>query len=201
MDTYHFNPDSADQPIFSSSCAGSLIDSGPYTLAGKCSKDDDGRIRVSFQLTYEEGKGTEYFLGHLDDNDSIVGYRSWAEDVSESKFDEMFILRRVSPEIMRLRPSPAELKATKYRSLWQFAIQHALQEVQRKAWSWSHFAARRRIRKRYIKLNISYWTYGRSLTAEEQVEFLACRKALTPSESIFYRSIREYLLTTMPRHQ
>ncbi|THH29238.1 hypothetical protein EUX98_g4953 [Antrodiella citrinella] len=200
MDIYHFNPDSPNQPTFSSSCPGHEIDNGPFKLSGSCSKAEDGTIKVTFQSAYEEGKGTEYFIGQLDKEGSLVGYRSWSADVSETNYSDRFIYRRTTMEIMMCRPSPAELKENKYRSLWQYAIKYTLSEVRRKSWSWSHFAERRRIRKQYIKLNIGYWLYGRPLTDDEHKEFLACRKALTPSESVFYRTIREYLLATMPNH-
>ncbi|TCD65461.1 hypothetical protein EIP91_002675 [Steccherinum ochraceum] len=202
MDTFHFNPDNASEPTFAYSYTeANEIDPGPFKLSGSCSKGEDGVLKVTWQVEYEEGKGTEHFIGHFDEQGSIVGYRSWSEDVSEAKHDTLFIYRRIPAEVMVLRPSPSELSANKYRALWQFAIKYARREVTKKAWSWSYFAERRRIRERYIKLNIQHWWYGRSLTDEEHVEFLECRKALTTAESLFYRSIREYAMAIMPKHQ
>ena len=201
MDTYHFNPNSTDEPTFACDCAGHRLNTGPYKLTGSCSKDEDGTLRVKFQTAFENGKGTEYFIGHVDEQGSLVGYRSWSDDVSVEKHNAQFIFRRVPPEIMCMRPSPAELSENKYRSFWRFACKAVLREVRRSRWSWSYFSERRNIRTRYIKLNINVWTYGRSLTDEETVEFLLHRRSLTPSESVFYRSIRDQMLVTIPKHQ
>ena len=201
MDVFYFNPDSPDQATFSSSCVSHELDTGPYKIIGSCSKDEDGTIRVKWQRVYDDSKGTEYYTGRLDEQDSIVGYKSWSEDVSEEKFEDYFIYRRVRHEIMQCRPGPTELKDNKYRALWAFAIKVTIQDVRKRMWSWSYFAERRRIRKRYIKLNINYWTYGRSLTPDETVEYLECRKSLSAAESLFYRSLRERLLVTIPAHQ
>ncbi|TCD60695.1 hypothetical protein EIP91_009662, partial [Steccherinum ochraceum] len=201
MDTFHFNPDSASNSTFAHTYTeANGLDSGPFKLTGSCSKDEDGMLKVAWKIDFAAGKGTLYFTGHLDGQSSIVGYSSWSEDVSKANHDSLFICRRIPAEIMAIRPSPLELEDKKYRALWQFAIKYAKREFHKNAWSWSYFAERRRIRERYINLNIRHWWYGRPLTTEERVEFLECRKALTTEEASFYRGIRDYVLTIMPKH-
>ena len=206
MVTYCFNPDSQDQPSFSSKRSGGHHDHGQaYELSGSCSRDEDGAIKVQFQVAYKGGQGkvgnTLFYIGRLDEQGSLMCFQGWTNDVSESNYKNLVIFRQVAPEIMSCRPSPAELKASKYRALWAFAIKFSLLEVRRKRWSWLYFAERRKIRKRYIELNIRHWTYGRPLSDEECAEFFACRKALSPSEAALYRIIRDHALAIMPKHQ
>lgn len=199
MDTFYFNPDSVDRPTFSYHCGGHEYNDGPYVLSGRCSQDEDGTIQVNFQAVYENDETSIFFVAHLDEHGSLVGYRSWSDNVSEENYDDRLIFRRAPPEIMCHRPSPVALVATKYRSLWVFAIEATLQAVRKQLWSWPYFRERRAVRKGYIHLSIQA-NIGR-LPVDQNTEFLKYRKALSPSESIFYRSIRQRFIETVPGHE
>ncbi|KAH8083346.1 hypothetical protein BXZ70DRAFT_582249 [Cristinia sonorae] len=201
MRTFHFNPDSPEKPTFSSKPAShKFAKQLDLEVFGICGKDQGGRITIDFKVQHERYSGTEYFSGYIDELESLVGYVGWSRDVSEAKHHSKFILRRISPDVMRFRPSPAELKRSKYRALWSFAIRYTLSDLRRKSWSWKHFKERRDIRNRFLKFLIAAWFDGRQLTGTELSEFMDCRRRLTPQEDVFYLSMRDYALNNIPEH-
>lgn len=180
--------------------SGIEVDMMPFTIKGRYSVPDSGITEVEFTLLYENGDPTEYYKGHMDESGSLVGYQGYTKDVSEKNYASLFILRHVPAEIMAYRPSPADLNENKPRALWRFARDVILMQTRRKLFSWSHFKGRRDCRRRYIKLNIQNWYYGRPLTNEERTEFLTFRRSLLPADALYYLSMRIRLIEIIPGH-
>ncbi|CAL1709434.1 unnamed protein product [Somion occarium] len=168
-------------------------------LAGNCSANDRHEIEVKFAISFANSRDQEYFEGRIVGSGALVGYMSWSENVMDT-WRQQFIFRQLPADIMAYHPSPQEMAANPSRARWQFAIQSTLHTVRKRRWSWSYFSERQKNRKRYIDLNIAYWTYGRRPVGEEYAEFVQRYRSLTPSEACFYRSIRDHLLDVIPRH-
>ncbi|TCD67366.1 hypothetical protein EIP91_010200 [Steccherinum ochraceum] len=171
-----------------------------FMIRGTCHQDERGVVHVRFHLSYAIS-GEEYYVGHVDPTGALVGYHSWDQDISESKHTDRFILKQVSQEIMSQRPSPSSLlQEGKARHWWHFATSCVLTEVRRRSWNWSYFQGRRRVRKRYLELNLRLYEYGRPLDEDENEEYLLLRRSLTPADALYYRSLGDYILHIIPEH-
>lgn len=203
METYRFNPNSATEPAFSWYSSGHKLNNGPFSLSGTCSRDKTGTLQVKFKVEYDDGSARLLYDGRVDKFGSLVGFRTTKEvqPTSTPNVKVKFIFRRAAPEIMRHRPSPDAIKEDKYPVFWRFAIDAVLDSVRRERWSWCYFSTRRERRRRFIRLSINQSVYGRPLTQEEERELRVITKLLTPSESILYRSIRDYVVETIPLHR
>ena len=203
METYRFNPSSAAEPTFSWNSSGHKLNNGPFSLSGTCSRDKTGTLLVKFKVEYDDGSASFLYDGRVDKFGSLVGFRTTRE-VQPSATPHVkvkFIFRRVAPEIMRHRPSPDAIKEDKYPVFWKFVKDALLDSIRRQRWSWLYFSERRKRRRRFIRLSINQSVYGRPLTQAEEVELRDITKLLTPSESILYRSIRDYVVETIPLHR
>lgn len=77
---------------------------------------------------------------------------------------------------------------------------YILTDVRKRWWTWSFFAERRRVRTRWLQLNVRLRDYGRPLDEDEMREYLQLRRSLTVADSIYYRSLGDDLIRFIPRH-
>ncbi|KAH8097003.1 hypothetical protein BXZ70DRAFT_943874 [Cristinia sonorae] len=204
MVSYNFNPDHPGQQTFSS--VGVELERGPYELLGSWNQAiDTGRVEVSFQVVYKDWTATAYSVGNLERDGTLTVRRTWNNDVQDPLLPALdFILRQVSPDVMRFRPSPAELRspATRPRSLWRFAIQHTVYIVRKRLWTWSYFSERRRVRRSFIRilLNSTDVKPASQRTKDEEEDLLLCRRALAPAQAFLYHSIANQMQNTRTIH-
>ena len=197
MTSLTFRPSSCDAESFEAS--GRHYSNEVFSLQGRLSLEPSGTLQVAFCMSF--ASGPEYFSGSIDQTGTMIGYRGWDEGVSEATHNDMFILKRVPEAVMCHRPCPDELAQNQPRALWSFAISFVLEDVRRRSWSWSYFRERRRVRKRYLELNIRFRDYGRTLNEAESKEYLRLRKSLTLADAMYYRSLGDFMTHVMPRHQ
>ena len=204
MQTYHINADSAGDHTFSSD--DSRNPDERRILKGSCARDTNGVLKVTFEVTHKAESTmdrTEHFSGHLQNGSSLLGHHTEDTDKTDSPRDS-FVLRRVTPAIMRFRPSPDVLADDESRpsALWYFAMKCILEDVRRRTWSWSYFAERRKLRRQYVKLSMARLTPGIPHPAMENMylDLFACRSLLAPSEVILYESVRKHLENTRTVH-
>ena len=102
---------------------------------------------------------------------------------------------------MTFRPSPSLLSQSKYRSLWHYAISATLDDVRRRLWSWTYFAARRDVRKRYLEENFRRKRYVLDIPDDVfNAGLNRIRGLCTLKETRFYESICQYRYLTLPYH-
>lgn len=174
-----------------------MHDGVTFQVAGKCSIDDDGGLRVKFSIQYSKEYSSQYFSGHLDVTGTIVGTEGWDED--DHFHDHQFFLKRhLSKRFLRYRPLPSELRENKARALWQFALNAALHHVRRHRWTWEYILERRETRIRYIELSIRYTAYGHRPNEAELAEWTNLMRNVLPIDASFFRILREHQLKTIP---
>ncbi|KAJ3554138.1 hypothetical protein NM688_g3261 [Phlebia brevispora] len=168
-----------------------------YQLTGKCVRNSTGVIHVSFTIQYSQEFRTKHYVGYLTTDGSIVGYQGWHHGARQYPF----ILRRTPAEIMCHRPSPLEFRANKPRALWKFAITAVRNDIRKRSWSWTFFKHRRDTRLRQIEYDIrNYTPYGRPLDDKEREEWAVIRQAMTATDAIFFRDMRDNKLRMRPCH-
>ena len=208
MVSYQLNPNSLEEPTFSSTSHHPYF--GTHVLTGSCSRDEHGLISVEFQVQYDHSEEKLLFSGRLEQDGSLQGTRSVSYlsaavgQVPVTLPVSFFILRRISPDVMRFRPSPLDLAVDvakgRAQTLWRFAIQCTLHKLRKERWSWSYFQERRDVRKRYIRLNMLTSPMNDTETDIVSKGLRECRTNLTRSEIVFYDSIVAHLLATRTRH-
>ena len=103
------------------------------------------RFTLSFDTTasFESDslvEDKEFYVGHLsDEGNTLSGI--WGNSGSDVK--NPFLFKRISPDILVARPSPAAFRENKTRALWNYAITAALNEARRKLFTWSYIKERR----------------------------------------------------------
>ncbi|KAI0752480.1 hypothetical protein C8Q80DRAFT_1146274 [Daedaleopsis nitida] len=138
MVTFCFHA-SADRNAYEASDVAALGTS--FTILGGYTIEDDGKVEYRFSITYAARLIKRYFRGALDE-DGFTLSGSWGT----------FWFKRTAPEIIIARPPPEDFKENKIRALWKYALTYSINEARRTMWSWSHFKARRDIRKEYLEL-------------------------------------------------
>ena len=177
-------------------CASGVeFDGDSYTLSGTCSTTENGVIQVKWDISYTDGTAVHYDATLVDEF-TITGTRMYG---GETEPDFSYILKKIPARYMTLRPRPSILAADKYRSLWQYAIKATIQDVRQRSWSWSYFAARRDIRRKYIK---EHFRRKRFVVDEPEEEYNAglneTRGLCTAVETRLYESICEHVYLTFP---
>ncbi|THH27686.1 hypothetical protein EUX98_g6507 [Antrodiella citrinella] len=196
-----FLSESSDGRAISST--GTHVEHGDYMLTGILSEAPDGAVILKLQVTYESDARTEYLTGQLQPDGSILCSLSWGEDEFYAVPVQCeVILRRVSSDVMRLRPSPWELSqdSTRARALWRFALQSTLHEVRKKNWSWHYFAERRRRRKRTVDLMMAASSVS-LVNRPTDEELAACRQSVNTSDALLYKSLADYFKLVGPNHR
>ena len=177
--------------------SGVEFDEDTYTLSGTCLPSEDGPMQLKWDITYPDGVAVHYD-GTLVDEFTITGTRIYGDDTES---DYLFILKKIPAPYMTLRPRPSLLAASRYRYLWHFAIAATLQDVRRRMWSWSYFAARRDVRRKYLEENFRRKRYLSEPPEEEYNAGLnEVRRSCTAVEARLYESTCEHLYLTFPYH-
>ena len=193
---FHYSKDGED-------FSGSGVDYNQitYTLSGKCLPSEDSIMQVKWNMLYDNGESFHYH-GTLIDEFTITGTRAYGDN---AKSDALFLLKKIDPLYMTLRPSPSILEGSKYRSLWQYAISATLQDVRRRSWSWSYFAARRDARRKYLEVNYSCRGYISEEESESQKNRYFARlgevsKSCTAAEARLCESTSDHFYLISPYH-
>ena len=171
--------------------------SGVLPKTSTCLPSEDGPMQLKWDITYPDGVAVHYD-GTLVDEFTITGTRIYGDDTES---DYLFILKKIPAPYMTLRPRPSLLAASRYRYLWHFAIAATLQDVRRRMWSWSYFAARRDVRRKYLEENFRRKRYLSEPPEEEYNAGLnEVRRSCTAVEARLYESTCEHLYLTFPYH-
>ena len=171
-----------------------------YTIKGRCSTLDDGRIEVRFALLARNGGSCQYFEGHIGKEGYLTGYYSYTEGPTNPGSPYLYTFYRIPAEILACRPLPAEFTKDRARALWAFARNALLFRARRKLFSWSFFKDRRDRRRRFLALGIrKLLNAGPPLTDEELVESKMSGKLIPPVDYILYRSQLTFLMYTTPK--
>ncbi|KAI0353185.1 hypothetical protein OH77DRAFT_1407357 [Trametes cingulata] len=172
-------------------------DGAQYEVSGQCIQEDGGTIRYEWTMTYAHGYTTHYYVGRLEDEYTLRGSAGPYSDVKTDAGS--FILKRISAEHLCFYPSPKlMLSGRRPRELWHYAISAILHDVRRRNWTWAYFAARRDIRKGYLKLKSSL--HRRAYTPDEFEELCRILQACTTKDARFYQSLVQQIDQTIPHH-
>jgi len=161
-----------------------------FTIIGTC-EEREGNTEVSFKRNLPSSYPSEYWKGEFDLLKQVItGTVAYEENGGEDRlFPFTFYLCRTTPEILRFRPTPADFEERKTESLWKYAIEAIVAQIQRDSWSWSYFRKRRDTRRRFLELWMRRTCGGTPLTPEEQEELTSIRHSLTAQDGRFYHSI------------
>jgi hypothetical protein len=172
--------------------------SGHQTIAGSWSKGEDNVMQIKFKykilISYSIWAPI-FFNGRFDpDRDALTGVWSLSAELERSSGKMEF--RRVLPCYLAVYPSIKELRDSRSRALWKFAIAAVRNDIRRKHWTWSYFSQRRDDRKTVVSLLVRSRWFGQPLSAEETETLNAIARRLIPSDACFYNSkvdhIRSY---------
>ncbi|KAJ7126323.1 hypothetical protein C8R44DRAFT_980121 [Mycena epipterygia] len=140
---------------------------------------------------------TEYYTGTWNTAmETLSGTAGLEEDPAEHSLT--FVFKRT--EYLRFAPAPVQLKTSKARALWTFAISAVRYDVRRDRWAWSFFKERRDSRRRFIELYVRSTAFGTPLTGLENEELKRLTKILTTSDTRFYYSLAEQEIRATTDH-
>ncbi|KAM5542289.1 hypothetical protein V8D89_004162 [Ganoderma adspersum] len=150
-----------------------------YTLSGMCLPSEGGSpMQLKWDITDPNGVAV-HCNGTLVDEFTITGTWVYGDD---TKSDYLFILKKIPAPYMTLRPR---------RSVFA--------DVQRRLWSWSYFAARHDIQRKYLEEN---FYKKRFISEPPQDEYNTglnqAWRSCTAVEVRLYESICEHLYLTFP---
>jgi len=149
------------------------------TTLGKCERDNEGRIHVTFATEFPSGS-KQYSEGFLNDSGSLVGRTAYEPNVSEALYYRDFLLKKTSPEAMTCRPPPSEFEKDKVQALWKYAIAFARKEIHQKAFSWKYLSERKAQRRRFIQLmDVTGGGNPRELSDDEVQDLCSLRMSIT----------------------
>ncbi|PIL29978.1 hypothetical protein GSI_07889 [Ganoderma sinense ZZ0214-1] len=181
---------------------GTAADGTNWNLTGEYAvlKSSKRTVSYTFTITYAAHYPAQHFSAELDRNGTTLS-GSWG--YRDKPFPFMF--KRLSPEVMRFYPTPAELAANKPRALWQFAIRAILDQLARKRGSWRWLKKRWETGQRYAKLTMrrdesDSGTSNVKLTAEEVVELAGCQRAMTTDEARLFNIFIDLCKRSVPVH-
>ena len=187
MLSLYFHCSNQDGEDFTAS--GIDFDGDAFKVSGTYTAVEDGLPEVKWTIHY--GKELKvYYTGRLVDEYTIVGTRAYA---NPEDYDWSFVMKKIPEEHMIFRPPPmvleSEDRSAKYRALWKYAIAATVDDIRRRWWTWSFFAARRDTRKTYLT------------TEQERIaprnhditpDLVRNGNACTPKDVLFYESLATY---------
>ena len=175
-------------------CKGIAPNGTDWNLTGQRAISEDGTAQYTFSISYGARFDTQFFSGELDEIGTTLS-GSWGFDESRP-FTCVF--KRLSSEVMRFYPSPAELEANKPRALWRFAISATIAQACWKMGSWDWLRRRWQTGQRYAELVIRRTISP--LTTEETTELSRCQRTMTPEEARLYQIFRDLRERSVPVH-
>lgn len=172
---------------------------------GTVKAEADGTVFYDFSAQYDPAR---CFHGYIQD-EACTWTGTWEQGASSGTF----IFKRIAPEIMCFRPSPAAIQANKPQAFWQYAMSAILHQVRRRLFSWSFFRSRRDVRRKYLELALPEHRHmdsegdrpfealcvlevGHPRGRAELDELRCCQQALTTADARFYDTI----IKTVPVH-
>ncbi|KAH9919769.1 uncharacterized protein BXZ73DRAFT_104877 [Epithele typhae] len=181
--------DDTAQPFVGS---GIDFDSDNFEVTGFCKFSDDGTVRVEWKVSYKSDLKI-FYIGRLVDECTIEGDAAYN---NRCDIDRKFILKKAPADVVIFRPFPAKLQPEapgRYPALWAYAISATLSVVRRRQWSWSYFAARRDVRRRFLEIDRQRYQTRAPFTREDLAQV---HRSCTAADALFYETIGDYIATT-----
>ncbi|KAK7685876.1 hypothetical protein QCA50_011223 [Cerrena zonata] len=193
-----------------------------WCIKGTCMRNKQGQIEVEFGLYYEGIPESGRYHGTIDEANTLIshstdfGLDSDSESYSDSDSDldsdldwnlyhhyhhdrPRFMLRRIPAHMMVFYPPSSQLKRNRARALWFFAIRSILEDVRRRAWSWSYFRERIEKRRGYVEFGVSNKIVKRF--TEDYKRFRLEKGTLLFQDALYYSSLSQHVHAIIPRHQ
>jgi hypothetical protein len=154
---------------------------------------------ISFSIKVG-GYSIEYYHGPID-TDGASSVITFGYSANPSEHTGVAVISRTAENILRLRPSPKAFRDNKYRTLWEYAIKAARDDVRRKSFSSLYIAERRSDRQRFLDLAKRGGYCGRPLNSKESDELHHITQRLRWMDARFYMSIIQFDLQENPNHR
>ncbi|PIL29979.1 hypothetical protein GSI_07890 [Ganoderma sinense ZZ0214-1] len=151
-------------------------DGSDWKLTGEYALSDNGQVHYTFSIAYVND--TQHFTGQLDESGTTLS-GSWRRS-GHVAFS--FLFKRLSPDLMRVYPTPTELAANRPRALWLFAFSVIKDRRSRKKTSWKWFQTRWKTGQQYARL-VMRSRETSPFTAEEANDLAKCHRDMTPKEA------------------
>lgn len=180
-----------------------------FEFSGTIDSARRGGYGFVFLITNDNDGCSRSCIANLNvDNDTITA--RWSDRREKDTPGEVdyhpFILRRISPSLLRYRYTSGEFLEDPVRSRWAFACNAALHIAQERLWSQRFFEARFTERKRFVELTTRSLIAAMGLTPQmpllpaEKGELEHLRRDLNPSEARFYQALAEFEIQKLPWH-
>ena len=179
--------------------ASSRSSSGDFTVQGHCTAGENGMINMRFRVEFKARISTQYWNGTFDPRTASVS-GSWGIDRLPEAHFGIFVMKRTDPLDLRYRPAPKEFLDNKPAALWKYVRGAILSQVRRKAYKWSYFEERAKIRERFFELYVRHSHFGKPLEAHDLEEWREVRRNLTSADVRFYQSYIDYKVAKTVRH-
>jgi len=147
-------------------CCGYNHEPAPFIAFGDVTQETDGSLSIQFRKQYTGENWYFQYTGALDLQSGefsgtfvSVDEEPAAEDTPPPE-SVRFIMRRVSPDIMRHRPTAAEFRANKSIARWKFLRDVTIEQVRRNLWSTTYFTQRAINRKRCMDVLLLNYIHG-----------------------------------------
>ncbi|KAI1785577.1 hypothetical protein LXA43DRAFT_899476 [Ganoderma leucocontextum] len=170
-------------------CKGIAHNGTDWNLKGEYIGSKNGDVHYTFSIVYGARFPTQFFSGILDKSRMTLS-GSWCRGDWPIDLKFLFVFKRVSSEVMRFYPTPAEFAKNKRpRALWHFAISAVIHTQVRQNVGWSWLQKRWQTGQRYAEL-VTRQEISK-LTREETIELAGCLRAMTPEEARFFFVLRD----------
>lgn len=164
------------------------------SVSGNVETTPQGETTYILQVRYSIRGIILELRGRLNEDCTVLSGDWGAQSIEAGQPDVRvgpFVLTRLPPEMLSVRPPPWEFEENRIRALWRFSLAAVEQQVLRSSYSWKFFEQRRDVRRHYVELR-KRKRYGQPLSEVEKTEVIQLERRLSPADARFYGSVGEY---------